>query len=112
MSTIFERILSGELATDFVYEDEYCVAFNDIEPQAPVHCLIIPKTKIVNLKAIDGDQSLILGNLLCAVPKVAAAVCPGQDFRIVVNNGANAGQTVFYLHIHLLAGRDFGWPPG
>jgi len=112
MSTIFERILSGELATDFVYEDDFCAAFHDIEPQAPVHCLIIPKTKIVNLKKINSDQNLILGNLLCAVPKVAAAVCPEQDFRIVVNNGADVGQTVFYLHIHLLAGRAFAWPPG
>ena len=112
MQTIFEKILSGELATDFLYEDDFCVAFNDISPQAPVHCLIIPKIKIVNLKEDLTQHTAVLGQLMAAVPKVAAIACPKQDFRIVVNNGVNASQTVFYLHIHLLAGRSFSWPPG
>lgn len=112
MSTIFEKILAGEIPTDFIYEDEFCVAFNDIEPQAPVHCLLIPKQKIVNLKTATAADSLVLGHLMCAVPKVASIVCPEQDFRLVINNGANASQTVFYLHVHLLAGRPFTWPPG
>lgn len=112
MTTIFEQILSKEIPTEFIYEDEYCVAFNDIEPQAPVHCLLIPKTKIVNLKEADVQHVELLGRLMCAVPKVAKLVCPEQDFRIVVNNGAAASQTVFYLHVHILAGRNFNWPPG
>lgn len=110
--TIFEKIISGEMPSKFLYEDDFCVAFNDISPQAPVHCLVIPKIKIINLKNSLETHEKILGKLMIAIPKVAAIVCPGQDFRIVINNGDKAGQTVFYLHLHLLAGRDFSWPPG
>lgn len=112
MSTIFEQILNKSIPCDFIYEDDYCVAFNDIEPQAPVHCLLIPKQKLVNLKDANSDNEHVLGKLMSAIPKVTDIICPGQDFRIVVNNGANASQTVFYLHIHILSGRKFNWPPG
>ncbi len=112
MSTIFEKILAKEIPANIVYEDEFCLAFNDIEPQAPVHCLLIPKLKIINLKEVTQNHSEILGQMMCAIPKVAKIVCPSHDFRIVINNGKNASQTVFYLHIHLLAGRSFTWPPG
>lgn len=112
MTSIFEKILNKEIKTKFIYEDDYCVAFNDIQPQAPIHCLIIPKNKLVNLKEATKEHIEILGNLMCAVPKVAKIVCPDQDFRIIINNGEQASQTVFYLHVHLLSGRNFSWPPG
>lgn len=112
MKTIFEKILDKEINTNFLYEDEFCAAFNDIAPVAPIHCLIIPKIKIINLKESVSEYVETMGHLMAAVPEVAKIVCPNNDFRLVINNGETAGQTVFYLHIHLLSGRKFNWPPG
>jgi histidine triad (HIT) family protein len=110
-STLFEKIIAGEIPADVVYEDEHCVAFRDIEPQAPLHLLVVPRQLIPKLAdAGDGDAAL-LGHLQLVAAKLAREA--GHDaFRLVVNSGEAAGQTVFHLHVHVLAGRPMTWPPG
>ncbi len=110
--TIFAKIISREIPADIVYEDDKCLAFRDVNPQAPVHILVIPKQPIARLiDAVDDDQSL-LGHLLLSANKIALEQDIGEAFRLVVNNGADVGQSVFHLHLHILAGRSFTWPPG
>lgn len=102
--TIFGKMVSGEIPVDTVYEDEHCIAINDINPQAPVHVLVIPKRAIEKLSdAQDSDQEL-LGHLMLAAGRVARQLGVADAFRLIVNNGAGAGQTVFHLHLHILAG--------
>lgn len=112
MATLFSKIIAGEIPADIVYEDTHCLAFRDINPQAPTHVLLVPKQEISRLAdAGDTDQAL-LGHLLLAAGKVARQLGVDDAFRLVVNNGADAGQTVFHLHLHILAGRPLRWPPG
>lgn len=112
MATLFSRIIAREIPADIVYEDDRCLAFRDINPQAPTHVLLIPKQEIPKLAdAVEGDQAM-LGHLMLAAGKVARQLGVGDAFRLVVNNGADAGQTVFHLHLHILAGRSLHWPPG
>lgn len=112
MSTLFTKIIRREIPADIVYEDDLCLAFRDINPQAPTHVLLIPKKEIARLTdAGDGDREL-MGDLLLAANKVARQLGVEGAFRLVVNNGADAGQSVFHLHLHILAGRPFHWPPG
>ena len=111
MSTIFQKILEGEIAADIVYEDEKAIAFKDINPQAPFHVLIIPRKLIPGVAdAGEGDREL-LGHLLWVAGQIALRDDTG-DFRLVINNGEGAGQSVFHLHVHMLAGRELTWPPG
>ncbi|MCC6203231.1 MAG: histidine triad nucleotide-binding protein [Gammaproteobacteria bacterium] len=110
--TLFSRIIDRELPADIVYEDELCLAFRDINPQAPLHVLVVPRKPIGKLsEATETDQS-VLGHLLLKAAEIAKTFGHGESFRLTVNNGAGAGQTVFHLHVHLLAGRHLGWPPG
>ena len=110
--TLFTKIINREIPADIVYEDEQCLAFRDISPQAPIHILMIPKTPITRIAhATDQDQQL-LGHLMLKSCAVARSQGYGDNFRLVINNGEEAGQTVFHLHIHIMAGRGFGWPPG
>lgn len=110
--TIFAKIIRREIPADIVYEDDKCLAFRDVNPQAPVHILVIPKQPIARLiDAVDDDQSL-LGHLLLSANKIALEQGIEEAFRLVVNNGADVGQSVFHLHLHILAGRSFTWPPG
>jgi len=112
VSTIFGKIIQREIPADIVYEDEQCLAFRDINPQAPTHVLIIPRKEIATLgDAGVGDRDL-LGHLVLAAAKIARQLGVEKAFRLVINNGAEAGQSVFHLHLHLLAGRPFRWPPG
>ncbi len=110
--TIFSKIINREIPADIVYEDDDCLAFRDVNPQAPVHILVIPKQTISRL--IDSDESHrdLLGHLMLTANRVAEQEGVGDAFRLVVNNGEKAGQSVFHLHLHVLAGRDFSWPPG
>jgi len=109
--TIFQKILDGEIPADIVYRDEDVCAFRDITPKAPVHILVIPVKPIARISEMEeGDVSLI-GNLFLKA-KVIAKEQGLEDYRLVVNNGAGAGQSVFHLHIHILGGRNFSWPPG
>ena len=112
MTTIFEKIIKREIPADIVYEDERCLAFRDINPQAPTHVLLIPKKEIPMLTDATGEDQALLGHLMLAAGKVAGALGVGDAFRLVVNNGAAAGQSVFHLHLHILGGRKLTWPPG
>ena len=112
-NNLFARILRKEIPADVVYEDDQCLAFRDIAPQAPIHILLIPKQPIARLADGSPEDRAILGHLLWAAGEVARAEGVDQDgFRVVINNGEQANQTVFHLHVHLLAGRGFRWPPG
>jgi histidine triad (HIT) family protein len=112
MTTIFSKILERSIPADIVYEDDLCLAFRDINPQAPTHILVIPKKPIGKIAdATDADQAL-LGHLLLAAGRIADDEGAADAYRLVINNGSGAGQTVFHLHIHILAGRPFSWPPG
>ncbi|MBZ2190161.1 histidine triad nucleotide-binding protein [Alcanivorax sp. JB21] len=109
--TIFSKIIAREIPADIIFEDDDCLAFRDVNPQAPTHFLVIPKKPIPKLSdAVPEDQAL-LGHLLLVANQVAAEQGL-TDFRLNVNNGAGASQTVFHLHIHVLGGRPFSWPPG
>ncbi len=109
--TIFGRIARGEIPADIVFEDDRCVVFRDIAPQAPTHLLVIPRQPIERLsRAAEADETL-LGHLLRVAAR-AARDAGLTDFRLVVNDGADAGQTVFHLHVHVLGGRALAWPPG
>ena len=105
--TIFGKIVSGEIPSEFLYEDEHCVAINDVNPQAPVHVLVIPKRGIPRLVDAQADDQALLGHLLLAAGKVAEQLGVDEAFRLIINNGSGAGQTVFHLHLHIIAGREF-----
>lgn len=109
--TIFGKIARGEVPAKKVHEDDLCLAFHDVAPQAPTHILVIPRKPIPRLsQSGDGDEAL-LGHLLRVAAKVAKDAGL-TDYRLVVNDGAGAGQTVFHLHLHVLGGRPMDWPPG
>jgi len=111
-ATIFAKIIDREIPAEIVYEDDRCLAFNDINPQAPVHILLIPKKPIAKLGDSREEDQDLLGHLLLTACAVAGDQGVGDAFRLVINNGAGAGQEVFHLHVHILAGRNFAWPPG
>ena len=109
--TLFEKIIQRQIPATIVYEDASTLAFRDISPQAPTHILVVPKKPLPTLAdATEADEAL-LGRLLLTANRVAAQEGL-TDFRVVVNNGAGAGQSVFHLHVHVLAGRPLAWPPG
>ncbi len=110
--TIFSKIIAREIPADIIYEDDLCLAFNDIVPQAPMHFLIIPKKPIVNISDAESEDKTLLGHMILKAGEIAAEQGHGDNFRLVTNNGETAGQTVFHLHLHVLAGRAFAWPPG
>lgn len=112
MSTIFGKIIRREIPADIVYEDDLCLAFRDVNPQAPVHVLLIPKKEIDQVGNAAAEDQALLGHMMLASGKIARQLGVGDAFRIVVNNGAEAGQTVFHLHLHILGGRKLRWPPG
>jgi histidine triad (HIT) family protein len=104
------RIVAGDIPAKLVYQDDLAIAFEDRSPQAPFHVLVVPRAHIPTLADLE-DQALG-GHLLGVVRKVARAAGHAQNFRVVVNNGDGAGQSVWHLHLHVLGGRQFGWPPG
>ena len=110
--TIFQKIIDKELPADIVYEDESCLAFKDINPVAPIHILIIPKKRIEKISDSNTEDKELLGHLFLVAGNIARDLGIEDAFRLVVNNGAGAQQTVFHLHVHLIAGRVFNWPPG
>ena len=109
--TVFSKIISGQLPARIVYEDDQAVAFHDVQPVAPTHILVIPRTPIERLSKASKEHAALLGHLLLVANRVAADAGL-SDFRVVINDGAGVGQTVFHLHIHVLGGRAFTWPPG
>lgn len=110
--TLFEKIIEGEIPGDIVYQDEHCVAFRDINPAAPMHILLVPRRVIATLADAGTDDAPLLGHLLAVAPRIAEAEGYGDAFRLVINNGEKAGQTVFHLHLHIIGGRGLRWPPG
>ena len=110
--TLFEKIIDKEIPAEIIYEDEKSIVIKDINPQAPTHLLIIPKKVIPKLSDSTQEDQEILGHLMLVAGKVAEDLGLDETFRLVVNNGAKAGQSVFHLHIHLLSGRSLNWPPG
>ncbi len=109
--TIFGKILRGKIPCEEVYSDSECIAFRDVQPQAPTHILVIPRKPLASLKEASEKDSKLLGHLLLVSSKVAKAEGL-QDWRTVINTGSAAGQTVFHLHLHILGGRKLDWPPG
>lgn len=111
--TLFEKIIAREIPADIVFEDDRCLAFRDINPQAPVHVLVVPKTVIPRLGEAVADQGALLGHLLLTAAAVARAEgLADTGFRVVINHGAHGGETVPHLHVHVLGGRQLEWPPG
>ena len=111
-ATLFEKIINREIPADILYEDDLSIVIKDISPQAPTHLLIIPKKVIPKLSDATGEDQNILGHLMLVAGKIAEQLELDETFRLVVNNGAKAGQSVFHLHLHLLSGRSLNWPPG
>ena len=111
--TLFEKIIDREIPASIVYETENILAFEDVNPQAPVHVLVIPKKPIPKLSDAGIDDQSLLGELLMSVNIIAKQLNLNDDgYRVVINNGENACQTVFHLHLHIMGGRGFAWPPG
>ena len=110
--TIFKKIIDRQIPEDIVYEDQSCLAFRDVRPQAPTHILVIPKREIPSVDAISAEDGAVLAHLWQTMPKIAAQEGLTGGYRVVVNNGPDAGQTVDHIHFHLLGGRALGWPPG
>ena len=110
--TIFGKIIRREIPADIVYEDDFTLAFKDINPQAPTHILVIPKKPIPSLSESNAEDTELMGHLLMTVKKVAAQANLSNGYRVVINNGADAGQSVDHLHLHILGDRNMGWPPG
>lgn len=111
-TTIFGRILSGEIPAKIIHEDKKCIAFHDVNPVSAVHFLVIPRKPIPMLsKALDDDTEL-LGHLLQVARKLADKMELKNGYRVVINNGQDGSQSVYHLHVHVMGGRQFGWPPG
>ncbi len=111
--TIFDKIISGEMQADIVYEDDHVVAFRDINPQAPTHVLVVPRTRMKSVaESVDHDPA-ILGSFMHGIARTARTLgLEDNGYRVVFNTGADALQTVPYIHAHILGGRKMGWPPG
>jgi histidine triad (HIT) family protein len=113
MKTLFEKIVAREIPADIVYEDDLVLAFRDISPQAPTHILIVPKKLIPRISEATVAHEKILGQLLLKAAEVAEKVgLKKTGYRLVINNGADGGETVPHLHVHILGGRHMNWPPG
>ncbi len=110
--TIFKKIIDGEIPADIVYEDDLCLAFNDIDAKAPTHVLVVPKKEIVSVDQITDEDKPLIGHIYCVIRDLAAKLGLDDGYRVVVNCGPNGGQSVDHLHYHLLGGRQLNWPPG
>nr|XP_057914773.1 histidine triad nucleotide-binding protein 1 [Doryrhamphus excisus] len=110
--TIFGKIIRKEIPAQLIYEDDQCVAFPDISPQAPTHILVVPKNPIVQLSKAQDSDAALLGHLLIVAKKCAEQAGLSKGYRIVINDGPDGGQSVYHIHIHVLGGRGMQWPPG
>lgn len=108
---LFCKIASGEIPSKKLYEDEFCIAFYDIEPQAPVHFLVVPKEHIASVSSVNERNEKVVGHIFTVISQLTNNLKLGS-YRVVSNIGGQAGQSVFHLHFHVLAGRDMTWPPG
>ncbi len=110
--TIFGKIIRREIPADIIYEDDLALAFKDVNPQAPVHILVIPKKPLARLADAESQDSDLLGHLLLTAQRVAEQAGLTNGYRVVINTGPDGGQTVYHLHLHILGGRPLSWPPG
>jgi len=110
--TIFKKIIDGDIPADIVYQDEICLAFHDVSPQAPTHILLIPKKEIENIAAVAEEDKAALGHMMSKVKEVAQLAGLENGYRVVANCGVDGGQSVDHLHFHILGGRKLTWPPG
>ena len=110
--TIFDKIISRQIPADIVYEDDLCLAFRDVNPQAPVHIVVIPKVHSSDIAQLGAQDPALAGELIAAISTLAAQEGLEQGFRVVFNTGSDGGQTVGHVHAHVLAGRSLTWPPG
>lgn len=110
--TIFKRIIDGEIPAKRIYDDELCLAFHDVNPQAPVHVLVIPKKEVRSIAELTTEDQALAGHMLLVIGKIARDLNLEKGYRVVANIGADGGQSVDHLHFHLLGGRALGWPPG
>jgi histidine triad (HIT) family protein len=110
--TIFGKIIRREIPADIVYEDNLALAFRDVNPQAPVHILVVPKEAIAKLSDAESQNHALMGHLLLTVKRVAEQEGLTNGYRVVINDGEDGGQTVHHLHLHILGGRPMAWPPG
>lgn len=110
--TLFEKIIARDIPAEIEYEDEHCIVIHDIDPQAPTHCLVVPKKLIPRVGEAEVEDQSVLGHLLLMAAKVAEKIDLGAGYRIVINNGKHGGEAVPHLHVHLLGGRQLNWPPG
>ncbi|CAG0912969.1 unnamed protein product [Notodromas monacha] len=110
--TIFSKIIDKVIPADIIHEDEQCIAFRDVNPQAPVHFLVIPRKRIAMLDDVNQDDAQLLGHLLLVAKDVAKKENLVDGYRLVINNGKDGAQSVFHLHIHVMGKRQMGWPPG
>ena len=113
MKTLFQKIADKEIPAQIIFEDDQCFAIRDIHPQAPTHFLVIPRKVIPKLSMASSEDQALLGHLLYVAAQIAHTEGVSEEgFRVVINNGESAGQTVFHLHIHVMGGRSFSWPAG
>ncbi|CAH2296024.1 histidine triad nucleotide-binding 1 [Pelobates cultripes] len=110
--TIFGKIIRKEIPANIFYEDEQCIAFHDIAPQAPTHFLVVPKKAISHLSEADASDEALLGHLMIVGKKCAAELGLTRGYRLILNEGPDGGQSVYHVHLHVLGGRQLGWPPG
>jgi histidine triad (HIT) family protein len=110
--TIFQRIIDREIPAKIAYEDDLCLAFHDVKPQAPVHVLVIPKKPVASVADLSPEDEQLAGHLLVVIKKLADELGLSDGYRVVANCGPDAGQTVDHLHLHLIGGRPLDWPPG
>ncbi len=110
--TIFQKIIDKEIPAEIVFEDDLCIAFKDINPQAPIHLVVIPKKPIESVDDVAEADQAIVGHLFFAMRQIAEQEGIDRGYRVVTNCGRDAGQEVMHLHFHMLAGRGFSWPPG
>ena len=110
--TVFKRIIDGEIPAKIVYQDDLCLAFEDISPQAPTHLIVIPKKEIPTVNDVAEEDEALIGHLFVVMGKIAAQLGVEGGYRVVANCGPDAGQEVLHLHFHMLGGRKLGWPPG
>ena len=111
-TTLFEKIIAKQIPATIIHEDDLCIAFEDITPAAPVHILIVPKKVIPKLSDVSPEDQALLGHLMLTASQLAKKLDIAEGFRVVINNGESACQSVFHLHLHLLGKRTFSWPPG
>ncbi|XP_062984418.1 adenosine 5'-monophosphoramidase HINT2 [Elgaria multicarinata webbii] len=110
--TVFSKILDGSIPADIIYQDDKCVAFRDVAPQAPVHFLVIPRHPIPRISCVAESDAQLLGHLLVVASLTAKAEGLSDGYRVVINDGKQGAQSVYHLHLHVLGGRQMAWPPG